>query len=132
MQTHVLAGHEATPLGEIQQGSFQGGNRRQDGFFFIQFVLGAKGMPRRYYNYLDQFQPMHAFSTFGSWILGVGFLVTAYTLLGALKWGKKASANPWGGTTLEWHTSSPPPLENFTYEPRVSGGPYDRGTAASH
>lgn len=36
---HVLAGHEATPQGEIQQGSFQGGNRRSDGFFFIQFVL---------------------------------------------------------------------------------------------
>jgi hypothetical protein len=36
---HVLAEHEATPLGEIQQGSFQGGNRREDGFFFIQFVV---------------------------------------------------------------------------------------------
>jgi hypothetical protein len=36
---HVLAQHETTPLGEIQQGSFQGGNRREDGFFFIQFVI---------------------------------------------------------------------------------------------
>lgn len=36
---HVLAEHEATPLGEIQQGSFQAGNRREDGFFFIQFVI---------------------------------------------------------------------------------------------
>lgn len=36
---HVLAGHAATPLGEIQQGSFQAGNRREDGFFFLQFVL---------------------------------------------------------------------------------------------
>ena len=36
---HVLAEHEATGLGEIQQGSFQGGNRREDGFFFIQFVV---------------------------------------------------------------------------------------------
>lgn len=36
---HVLAGHEATPQGEIQQGSFQAGNRRSDGFFFVQFVL---------------------------------------------------------------------------------------------
>jgi hypothetical protein len=33
---HVLAGHEATPPGEIQQACFQGGNRREDGFFFIQ------------------------------------------------------------------------------------------------
>ena len=36
---HVLADNAATPLGEIQQGSFQGGNRREDGFFFVQFVL---------------------------------------------------------------------------------------------
>jgi hypothetical protein len=36
---HVLAGHAASGLGEIQQGCFQGGNRREDGFFFIQFVL---------------------------------------------------------------------------------------------
>jgi hypothetical protein len=36
---HVLAGHDITPRGEIQQGSFQAGNRREDGFFFIQFVI---------------------------------------------------------------------------------------------
>jgi hypothetical protein len=36
---HVLAEHETTPLGEIQQGSFQGGNRREDGFLFVQFVV---------------------------------------------------------------------------------------------
>lgn len=36
---HVLAGNDTTPAGEILQGSFQGGNRRQDGFFFVQFVL---------------------------------------------------------------------------------------------
>ncbi len=36
---HVLTGYETTPMGEIQQGSFQGGNRREDGFFFIQMVI---------------------------------------------------------------------------------------------
>ena len=39
--------------------------------FFPQFILGGQGMPRRYYNYLDQFQPMHVFSTVGSWIIGL-------------------------------------------------------------
>ena len=33
--------------------------------FLPQFILGSQGMPRRYYNYLDQFQPLHAFSTSG-------------------------------------------------------------------
>jgi hypothetical protein len=36
---HVLTGYDTTPAGEIQQGSFQGGNRREDGFFFILFVI---------------------------------------------------------------------------------------------
>jgi len=36
---HVLAGHDTTPAGEILQGCFQGGNRREDGFFFIQFAI---------------------------------------------------------------------------------------------
>jgi hypothetical protein len=36
---HVLTGNETTPHGEIQQGAFQAGNRREDGFFFLQMVL---------------------------------------------------------------------------------------------
>jgi hypothetical protein len=36
---HVLTGYDTTPAGEIQQGCFQGGNRREDGFFFIQFAV---------------------------------------------------------------------------------------------
>lgn len=36
---HVLADHQTTPAGETEQGSFQAGNRREDGFFFVQFVV---------------------------------------------------------------------------------------------
>src|SRR5690348_17429754 len=43
----------------------------------------------------------------------------------ALKNGKKAPANPWGGATLEWTTVSPPPYYNFHTPPPVSAGPYD-------
>lgn len=81
--------------------------------FFTQFILGSRGMPRRYYNYMDQFQPLHQFSTFGSWILGLGFLLVFYCLLRSLKDGERAPANPWGGLTLEWTTASPPITENF-------------------
>jgi cytochrome c oxidase subunit 1 len=93
--------------------------------FFTQFFLGSQGMPRRYYTYLDQFQPLHAFSTFGSWILGLGlFLVLAY-LLASLRKKYDASNNPWGGTTLEWQTSSPPITHNFEHTPVASRPPYD-------
>jgi cytochrome c oxidase subunit 1 len=94
--------------------------------FLSQFVMGAQGMPRRYYNYLDQFQPLHAFSSVGAYVLGFGFLLSAITLFGSLTRKQDAPPNPWGGTTLEWQTPSPPPLENFAEQPVVTTGPYDR------
>ncbi len=93
--------------------------------FFTQFILGAKGMPRRYYNYLDQYQPLHAYSTYGSWILALGFIIMAVYLIHSIFKGKKASGNPWGGLTLEWTNSSPPPPENFIETPVLKYGPYD-------
>jgi cytochrome c oxidase subunit 1 len=93
--------------------------------FFTQFFLGSRGMPRRYYNYLDQFQPLHAFSTIGSYILGLGFLVMFYCFAKSIRSGEPAPANPWGGKTLEWMTPSPPPTENFLKTPVLTHGPYD-------
>src|SRR6187455_561472 len=93
--------------------------------FFPQFILGTRGMPRRYYNYLPEFQPLHVLSTLGAYTLGIGFLLTAFYLFKSLKNGKTAPANPWGGATLEWQCSSPPPYYNFHKAPVVSAGPYD-------
>src|SRR6187402_2895315 len=93
--------------------------------FFPQFVLGTRGMPRRYYNYLPEFQPLHVLSTLGAYTLGLGFLLTAFYLWKSLKSGKTSSANPWGATTLEWQCSSPPPYYNFHKEPVVNRGPYE-------
>lgn len=93
--------------------------------FFTQFILGAKGMPRRYYTYLDQFQPLHAFSTSGTWVLLLGFLLMAFYLADSLLRGEKAPDNPWGSMGLEWQTASPPVLENFEEPPVVTRGPYD-------
>lgn len=96
--------------------------------FFTQFFLGSKGMPRRYHNYLDQFQPLHAFSTSGTWVMGLGFLIMAFYLLESLRNGEQAPDNPWGGMTLEWATSSPPTMHNFEEAPHVSFGPYEYHT----
>ena len=94
--------------------------------FFTQFILGTRGMPRRYYNYLDQFQPLHAFSTYGSWVLGLGFLITFICLARSLKSGAPAPADPWDGATLEWKTQSPPITENFEKAPIVTLDAYER------
>jgi cytochrome c oxidase subunit 1 len=93
--------------------------------FFTQFFLGSKGMPRRYYNYLDQFQPLHAFSTFGTWVLGLGMLIVLVYLIHSLFRGEQAPANPWGALTLEWQSQSPPITENFEKTPVVTHGPYE-------
>jgi len=93
--------------------------------FLTQFFLGSRGMPRRYYNYLDQYQPLHAFSTYGSWVLGAGLFLTAINLLMSLRKPMDAPDNPWGGTTLEWKTSSPPIEHNFEDQPVLDRAPYD-------
>ena len=93
--------------------------------FGSQFIMGGQGMPRRYFNYLDQFQPIHAFSTYGSWVLGSGLFMTAIYLLASLKTGPLAPDNPWGGTTMEWESSSPPVVHNFEEQPVFEHEPYD-------
>ncbi len=93
--------------------------------YFPMFIMGYMGMPRRYYDYLPQFQIYHIISTVGSWILVSGILIMLVNLLRGIRYGAAAPDNPWGGTTLEWTIPSPPPLENFEEIPVVTTGPYD-------
>ena len=93
--------------------------------FISQFIMGSRGMPRRYYDYLPQFEPFHKASTIGSWILGLGLLIEAATLLISLKNGKKSPPNPWGSAGYEWNTATPPLLFNFAETPVITRGPYD-------
>jgi len=92
--------------------------------FFTQFMLGSHGMPRRYYNYKPEFQIYHVISTIGSYIMAAGFFWTLFYLLQSLFSGAKAAANPWGGRSLEWQCTSPPPHDNFKTTPSV-GDCYD-------
>ena len=91
--------------------------------FFPQFILGTRGMPRRYYNYLPEYQPLHVLSTLGSYLLGWGLMICLGVLIYSLFKGRRAPANPWGAATLEWQCSSPPPLHNFEQTPEATN-PY--------
>ncbi|MFQ6612628.1 MAG: cytochrome c oxidase subunit I [Fidelibacterota bacterium] len=93
--------------------------------FIPQFILGSKGMPRRYFHYLEQYQNLHIMSTIGSWLLGLGLFITLFYLMVAIFKGKPAGNNPWGALTMEWQTTSPPPTENFKESPVMEHGPYD-------
>ncbi len=93
--------------------------------FFVQFIMGTQGMPRRYATYLPQFQGMHGFSSIGALIMGVGFLLIAIYLIHAIFRGKPAGPNPWKSLTMEWETPSPPTAGNFEGQPVLEHGPYD-------
>jgi len=94
--------------------------------FFTQFMLGSKGMPRRYatYSEMPEFQIYHIISTIGSTVMAVGFVLCAFYLLHSIFYGRKAPGNPWGGRSLEWQCASPPPWDNFAEQPTV-GDCYD-------
>ncbi len=89
-------------------------------------TVGMKGMPRRYYDYLPEFEFLNKISTVGSWIMVIGLLLMITNLIISRRNGKKAPRNPWNGVTLEWQVPSPPPLHNFDHKPILSpNGPYD-------
>jgi cytochrome c oxidase subunit 1 len=98
--------------------------------FFPQFILGTRGMPRRYYDYSallpyhPEFSLLHMLSTIGSYLTAIGFFVVLYLLIQSLRRGRAAPANPWGSATMEWTCPSPPPYDNFP-EPPVARDPYD-------
>jgi cytochrome c oxidase subunit 1 len=87
--------------------------------FLPQFVMGSKGMARRYWDYDPEFTIYHQLSTVGAFILGISIFISVVYLMASLKIGKKAPKNPWGGTTLEWEAPTPPTTFNFPSPPVI-------------
>ncbi len=93
--------------------------------YLPMFYLGMEGMPRRYYDYLEQFHGPNIISTLGSWVLATGLVIIVINLVKSARSGPIAPADPWGGKTLEWTVPSPPPVENFEEIPTITKHPYD-------
>jgi cytochrome c oxidase subunit 1 len=91
--------------------------------FLVQHWLGAAGMPRRYADYLptDGFTTLNTISSVGAFILGSSMLPFLWNVYKSYKAGPLVTVDdPWGhGNGLEWSTSCPPPLRNFTRIPRI-------------
>jgi cytochrome c oxidase subunit 1 len=98
--------------------------------YFPQFIIGSRGMPRRYFDYTrllnahPEFTFYQIISTIGGYLFVGGLILVAFTLFRSLFVGKKASANPWKAATLEWQCDSPPPHENPS-APAIVGDCYD-------
>ena len=98
--------------------------------FFPMFLLGANGMPRRIadpynYTYLQNLQGLNQFMTISAYVLALAQVVLIANFFVSLFRGQRAVDNPWNANTLEWVTTSPPPLENFHKVPMVYRGPYE-------
>ncbi len=98
------------------------------GFMFHyvpMFILGLQGMPRRYFDYLPRYETGNFYAGFGAAFMIAGIFLMVINLISSLRKERNASSDPWGGTTLEWQTPSPPPLHNFITEPEILAFPYD-------
>jgi len=98
------------------------------GFLFHyvpMLILGMQGMPRRYYDYLPQYETGNFLAGFGGYMLCLGIVIMFANLLLSFRQKVAAPADPWGGTTLEWKIPSPPPVHNFIDTPQILDFPYD-------
>jgi cytochrome c oxidase subunit I+III len=93
--------------------------------FFPMHIVGLLGMPRRTYTYPSgmDWTGLNLLETLGSYALAAGLLLVVANLAVSLRRGEPAGGDPWGGSTLEWATSSPPPPYDFAVIPTVSS-PY--------
>ncbi|CAN5544060.1 cytochrome c oxidase subunit I [soil metagenome] len=89
--------------------------------FLVQHQLGMEGMPRRIADYLpsDGFTTLNRISTVGAFLLGASTLPFLWNVWITLRRAEPAGDDPWGGHTLEWATSSPPPAHNFDTLPPI-------------
>ncbi|MGH2874984.1 MAG: cytochrome c oxidase subunit I, partial [Solirubrobacteraceae bacterium] len=93
--------------------------------FFPMHIVGLLGMPRRQYTYPPHmgWTALNEIETIGSYILGVGLVMIVVNLAYSLRRGPIAPRDPFGGDTLEWSTTSPPPPYNYAVIPTVTS-PY--------
>jgi cytochrome c oxidase subunit 1 len=89
--------------------------------FFPMHFAGLLGMPRRVYTYpagLGLELP-NLLSTIGGFVVATSVLLFVINGVISLYRGAIAPPNPWGAASLEWATSSPPPVYNFAHAPVV-------------
>jgi cytochrome c oxidase subunit 1 len=100
--------------------------------FFMQHFLGLQGAPRRYYafsafDYLRHTAVSNQIISVAAMVLIAGQVFFLVNFVWSALAGRRAVANPWQATTLEWTVASPPPHGNFDEEPTVHRWAYEYG-----
>jgi cytochrome c oxidase subunit I len=111
--------------------------------FMPMFAQGLAGLHRRMYDggvtYAGASDPaegvvgveqvfvdLNRFITHAAFVLLLAQIPFIVNFFVSMRRGRKVeSDNPWGATTLEWQTPTPPPHGNFTRPVRVYRGPYE-------
>ena len=91
--------------------------------FFPMHILGLRGMPRRVYTYPSAmpWANLNMLASLGALFMTAAVLIFIANFFWHQKKGELAGDNPWGAATLEWATTSPPPVYNFAELPTVNG-----------
>ena len=93
--------------------------------FNITFIpmafMGLEGMARRVYTYPDigNLGALNAVATAGAVIMAIGVALFFVNVVVSAWKHVPVPNNPWGGYSLEWATSSPPPEVNFESLPPI-------------
>jgi len=89
--------------------------------FFPMHFLGLMGMPRRVATYpiSSGWGALNLTETISAYVITLSMLVGLWNILTTLRKPRTAPADPWGGNSLEWATSSPPPPYNFYVLPEI-------------
>ncbi|HWT31423.1 MAG TPA: cbb3-type cytochrome c oxidase subunit I, partial [Propylenella sp.] len=90
--------------------------------FFPMHILGLRGMPRRVYTYQAElgWTDLNLLASAGGLLFAASFALLLWNVARSLVKGAPAGENPWDAGTLEWATSSPPGVYNFTKIPVVT------------
>jgi len=83
--------------------------------FWPMHALGIMGMPRRTHSYTVEsgFAEYNMAVSIFSLIFGLSQLLLVWNIIKSNRHGEPAGKDPWGGWSLEWATTSPPPTPSF-------------------
>jgi heme/copper-type cytochrome/quinol oxidase subunit 1 len=89
--------------------------------FFPMHFLGLWGMPRRIATYpvSSGWGTVNLIETISAYVIALSMLIGLANIIITLRKPRNAPADPWGGNSLEWATSSPPPPHNFDALPEI-------------
>jgi cytochrome o ubiquinol oxidase subunit 1 len=93
--------------------------------FFPLYAVGFLGMTRRMQHYdVPEWRPWLMLASVGAVLILIGIIFQIAQLVVSIRDREELrdhTGDPWDGRSLEWATSSPPPVFNFAVLPDVSG-----------